>query len=172
MKKDFMKRPSAARSNEAMAMKEVLDNYFQSDSPLAEAYRKRQARQTAKQRTTAGPEVYHPNTHLDIDVKTLLRHDYVMRPGISYPGTLRRDVNHDEFRYDEHFTFTEGTPVVSKRNPRVFEGKYVTVTQREDGSFRPNLKQVVITDSFDIIGYASAVSNELLWALESLVRER
>ncbi len=42
-----------------------------------------------------------------------------------------------------------------KRNPRVFNGEYITVTRPGKG--------------FDVVRYAMAVSNELLWALDGLV---
>ena len=29
-----------------------------------------------------------------------------------------------------------------KRNPRVFNGEYITVTRRDDGSLRPNFKPI------------------------------
>lgn len=56
-----------------------------------------------------------------------------------------------------------------KRNLREFDGLYITVTRRDDGSLRPNFKPVVMGPGFDIPAYASNVANELLWALTSLV---
>ena len=59
-----------------------------------------------------------------------------------------------------------------KRNPRVFNGEYITVTRRDDGSLRPNFKPIKTGKGFDVVRYAMAVSNELLWALDGLVEER
>lgn len=56
-----------------------------------------------------------------------------------------------------------------KRNHREFDGRYITVTRRDDGSLRPNFKPVVMGPDFNIAAYASEVANELLWALSSLV---
>ncbi len=117
-------------------------------------------------------EVLNPDTHLCVALKTLLRHDRRMQAGRSYRGVLKRDVVCEEFFYDdEHFTFTEEAGQSVRRNPRVFDGKYVTITQREDGTFRPNLKPIEIGDEFDVVGFATEVGNELLWALESLRRK-
>ncbi len=123
--------------------------------------------EAGQQKTTT--EALHPNTELSVNLKTMLRTDSRMRAGKNYVGTLCRDVECDEFLYDEHFTFTEQAPTAVHRNPRVFDGKYVTVTRWADGTFRANLRPVEIGDGFNIIGYATAVGNELLWALESLV---
>ncbi len=40
-----------------------------------------------------------------------------------------------------------------------------------DGSLHPHLKHIDIGDGFDIISYATAVGNELLWALEGLIEK-
>ena len=56
-----------------------------------------------------------------------------------------------------------------KRNPRVFNGEYITVTRRDDGSLRPNFKPIKTGKDFYVVRYAMAVSNELLWALDGLV---
>ncbi len=117
-------------------------------------------------------EVYHPDTHLCVALKTMLRHDRRMQAGKSYRGVLKRDVVCEEYYYDDdHFTFVEDAGQTYRRNPRVYDGKYVSITQREDGSLRPNLKQVMIDDGFDIIGYVTEVGNELMWGLEGLRRK-
>ena len=118
-------------------------------------------------------QVWNPNTHLGVDLKTLLRSDSKMKAGKDYQGILRRDEICEEFRYDEHFTFVETLPPApDKRNPQVFRGKYITVTRRDDGTYRPNFRPVKMGAGFNVERYAAGVANELLWALESLVGER
>ncbi len=56
-------------------------------------------------------------------------------------------------------------------NPQVFNGKYVTLTRRDDGTYRPNFKPIRIGPKFNAVSFAVNVSNELLWALEGLVEE-
>lgn len=58
-----------------------------------------------------------------------------------------------------------------KRNPRVFNGKYISVTRQDDGSYRPNFKPLKVDKYFCLEQYAIGVSNELLWALEGLIEE-
>ena len=80
-------------------------------------------------------KVWNNNTHLSVDLKTQLRSDHYMKPGKSYTGILRRDIECDEFLYEDHFTFVETVPPTDgKRNPHVYVGQYITITRRDDGT--------------------------------------
>ena len=112
---------------------------------------------------SSNEQVWNPNTHLGVDLKTLLRSDSKMKAGKDYQGILRRDEICEEFRYDEHFTFVETLPPApDKRNPQVFRGKHITITRRDDGSYRPNFRPVDVVAGFNIGRYAAGVANELL----------
>ena len=114
---------------------------------------------------------WNNDTHLGVNLKTQLRSDRKMKLGKDYLGVLRRDVECDDFLYDEHFTFTETQPQPApKRNPRVYDGDYITVTRRSDGSYHPNFKPMKTGEGFSVARYASNVANELLWALEGLIK--
>lgn len=118
---------------------------------------------------------WHPNTEFSCDLKTILSSDTRMKTSKSYQGVLRRDSDTvaEEFLYrDPHYTFVETLPAASfKRNPRVFNGQYITLTRHDDGSLRPNFKPLKIKAGFNLERYAFGVSNELLRALEGLVGE-
>ena len=118
---------------------------------------------------------WNRNTHLGVDLKTLLRSDKSMKVGKEYTGVLRCDSDTivDEFLYrDEHFTFTETLPPTpAKRNPQVFRGEYITITRRADGTYRPNFRPINVDAGFRVERYATGVANELLWALEGLVEK-
>ena len=79
----------------------------------------------------------------------------------------------DDFLFrDPHYTFVETLPSTDgKRNPRVFEGKYITITCRDDGTYRLNFKRVVVGKDFDVDGFAIGVCNELREALKGLVEK-
>lgn len=112
------------------------------------------------------------NTILCCDLKTKLQNDVILKPGKEYHGILRRDVEIDEFRYNEIFTFVETLPqTAGKRNPHVFDGKYITVTRRADGSLRLNFKELKTGEGFSLEGYALGVYNEICMALYGLVEE-
>jgi hypothetical protein len=117
-------------------------------------------------------QVWNTNTALCVDLKTLLRSDLAMKAGKEYQGVLRRDVDIDDFRYDEHYTFVETLPWLTKRNPRVFRGKYITVTRRSDGSLRLNFRPVKMDESFNFERFALGVYNEICMALGGLIEIR
>ena len=115
---------------------------------------------------------WNKNTELCMDVKTYLRSDTRLKAGKNYQGVLRRDVECEEFKYNERLTFVEtASKRMVKRNPRVYEGRYITVTRRDDGSYRPNFRPIPRDEDFRLERYAAAVANELMWALEGLVED-
>ena len=93
----------------------------------------KQPRAKAKQTCTMSNLVgFNRNTELCIDLKTILRSDRKAKTHKDYPGVLTRDGR-------EHFTFIETVPQAPcRRNLRVFDGKYITITRRSDGSLWPN----------------------------------
>ena len=120
-------------------------------------------------------KIMFKNTNLGCNVKTILRNDRTMRTGKDYQGVLRLDseAEVDEFlARDPHYTFIETLPWTAKRNPRVYKGKYITITRRPDGTLKPNFRPVKMDADFSTERYALAVANELMWALEGLVEKR
>ncbi|MBP3790273.1 MAG: hypothetical protein J6I52_11745 [Prevotella sp.] len=115
------------------------------------------------------------STELGCDVKTILSSDDRMKTGKDYLGVLRRDSDGvvDEFLCrDPHYTFTEMLPTATaKRNPRLFDGQYITITRRENGSLHPNFKHIDIGKGFSVDGFAIAVMGELRQGLKGLVEE-
>ena len=115
---------------------------------------------------------WNKNRELCMDVTTFLRSDKRMKEGKGYQGVLRRDVECEEYKYNERMVFVETVSQKrEKRNPHVFEGEYITVTQRGDGTLRPNFRPMPTGKDFNVERYAAGVANELLWVLEGLVEE-
>ena len=111
-------------------------------------------------------EGWNCNTDLCMDVKTLLLNDQMTKRDKEYPGMLTRD---GEF----HYTFIETDMLKSeKRNPRVFNGRYITVTRRDDGTLRPNFKPMKMDKDFNVDSYAVGVMLELCKALRSLIEKK
>jgi hypothetical protein len=103
------------------------------------------------------------NTMLCVDVKTLLLYDNFLSLGKAYQGVLTKDG-------EDHLRFVETMqPNAPKRNPRVFNGQFITITRKDDGSPRPNFKAMPVGMSVD--NYAIAVCNELLQGLIGFVEE-
>ena len=113
------------------------------------------------------------NLELCIDLKTILQNDVLMKPGKNYPGILRREIPSDEFDFDDNrYSFTETIrSTAGKRNPHVFDGEFITVTRRGDGSLRLNFKELKMGAGFKVERFALGVYNELCMALEGLIEE-
>lgn len=153
LKKEFnssIEAGSRKQSHEPRRLSEVLDEYFASNSPLARAYR----------------EHLFPHTELNVDLKLLTREPGRMPEGKCLEGILAHDK-------EDRYVFTEmPLQAARRRNPQVFNGRYITVTQRRNGTYRVNMKPVEIGGGFDVDGYALGVCNELLLALGCLVGEK
>ena len=123
---------------------------------------------------SANEQGWHSNTDLGCDVKTMLRSDVHMKVGKDYQGVLRldsEDIVEEYLCRDPHYTFVETvSPPAGKRNPHVYEGDFITVTRKDDGSYRPNFKPMKVDADFTVAKYAAGVANELLWALEGLIK--
>lgn len=108
---------------------------------------------------------FYPNTELGINLKLITREPGRMPEGKCLEGTITRDS-------EDHYTFLETLPPkVYRRNPRVFDGKYITVTRKKDGRLQPNFKPIKEWKGFSAVNYAKGVANELLWALSSLLEK-
>ena len=108
---------------------------------------------------------FNRNTELCVDLKTILISDRRAKMRKDYTGVLTRDGR-------EHFTFIETVPQAPcRRNLRVFDGKYITITRRSDGSLWPNFKAMRLGAGLSVEHYAFEVYRELLGALKGLVEE-
>lgn len=160
------------KSKEPRLLGSIVEEMLHGDSPLAVGYRQYIASLENEEVEERG---WHPNTELSVDLKTLLRSDERMRIGKGYTGVLRLDAEAEveEYRsYDPHFTFTETVPpTAAKRNPHLFDGEYITVTRRDDGSLRLNFKELKTGEDFNPERYALGVYNEICMALAGLIEE-
>ena len=105
------------------------------------------------------------NTDICVDVKTVLLSNKTAKTGRDYQGVLTR-------YNDDHYTCIETIPpATGKRNPQVFNGKFVTITRRSDGTYHPNFKPVKIGANFNVKAYALCVYLELNKALKGLVEK-
>ena len=122
----------------------------------------------------AAHEGWHRNTELSVDLKTLLHSDRRMQTGKEYQGVLRRDSKSevDEFlSRDAHYTFIETLPWTGKRNPRLFNGQYISITRQDNGTLRPNFKPMKMDEYFNVDNYAFEVYRELRKALTGLIEK-
>lgn len=148
MKKDLdFRRPSGSRTNEPKVIGKVLIEYFQSDEPLAVAYRNQLFKDI------------HPHTELDIDLKLMTRQPGRISVGSMINGVLTRDS-------ENHYTFIQNAStrkkVVTTRNPHVYVGKFINVTKNEDGMLYPTLNRPRYTESFTFQDLCREAAEEFL----------
>ena len=133
---------------------------------------------STKKSTTTSPtkeynkeQGWHTNTEPCCVLKTLLRADRRAKTGKSYQGILKRDVPCEDYGFDDpHYTFIETLPqTAGKRNPRIFNGRFITATRRDNGSIRLNFKDLDTCGEFSIKRYAEGVRREILQALNGLL---
>ena len=173
MSKKITIMAGSQEQNEPRLLGSIVEEMLHGNSPLAKGYRQYIASQENGEAEEQG---WHANTELGCDVKTLLRSDKRMLVNKEYPGVLRLDAEADidEFRCrDAHMTFIETVPMsAGKRNPHVFDGEYITLTRRDDGSLRPNFKPMPkLGANLSVDNYAFEVYRELRGALKGLVEE-
>ena len=113
------------------------------------------------------------NMELCIDLKTKLQNDVLMKPGKDYPGILRREISSEEIGLDDSlYSFIETAPsTAGKRNVHIFCGEYITVTRKDDGSYRLNFKPLKDDADFSLERYALGVYNEICIALGGLIEK-
>lgn len=113
------------------------------------------------------------NVELCVDLKTHLQNDVLLKPGKNYPGILRREVPGEEFGPDDgRYTFIETVkPAAPKHNPQVYSCELFTITLRDDGRLRLNVKPIEAGPDFSIDSFALRMSDEIRRALPGLVGE-
>ena len=169
----------SATCNEPRLVGDILAEMLSSDSFFVKAFRhctashedaaaEGQADDARSRTTVSVVKGWYRNTDLCMDVKTFLRDDRYTKIGKDYTGLLRRDS-------DDHYLFVETEQPASaacKRNPRLFEGKYISVTRRlRDGHVRFNFKEVDFGVGFNPLSFAVGVMREILKALRCLGEE-
>lgn len=102
----------------------------------------------------------HPPTHTEpgIDLKLLTRH----RGRLPIGGYLGGLITHDG---EGHYSFVEsageGRWIPQQRNPHIYEGRFVNVNRRPDGSLYPSLTRPPYTEVFTFRHFCLAAAEEL-----------
>ena len=101
------------------------------------------------------------NVNLCIDLKTILQEDAQLIPGQCYRGVLSRTD-------DDHYLFEEAVNGKrnGKRNPKLFDGKYVSLVHMANGRYQVHMRTIDASSSLDRRDLAFQVYSELLSAFE------
>ena len=152
MKKDFISRPSGSEKNEPKVIGEVLNKYFQSNEPLAVAYRNH----------------LYPDTHLCVDLKVYSRTQGRMPVDAYIDGVLTRNG-------EDRFTFVQNDAekkklMVTQRNPHIYVGKRINVNRKTDGTLYPTFNRPRYSKDFSFQDFCREAAEELL-VVAGLVKE-
>lgn len=102
---------------------------------------------------------FYPNTELGIDLKLMTKEPGRMAVGEYLDGAI----THDE---EDHFTFVQNDQEkklqkVVQRNPHVYEGKYINVNRKKDGTLYPTFNRPQFTDKFTFQNFCLLAAKEL-----------
>ena len=102
---------------------------------------------------------FYPNTELGINLKLLTR-----KPGRLGMGEyLDGAITHDG---EDHFTFVQNDSEKKKdkvvqRNPHVYEGTYINVNRKNDGTLYPTFNRPQFTEKFTFQNFCLLAAKEL-----------
>lgn len=100
----------------------------------------------------------YPNTELDVDLKLVTQKQGRMELGEYLNGMITRDG-------EDHFTFVENATEQRKaerRNPSIYEGQWINVKRRADGTVYPTFKRTKGIGAGKLGDYAVNTTCELL----------
>ena len=102
---------------------------------------------------------FYPNTELGIDLKLITR-----KPGrLGIGEYLGGAITHDG---EDHFTFVQNDSEKKKdkvvqRNPHVYEGTYINVNRKKDGTLYPTFNRPQFTEKFTFQDFCLQAAKEL-----------
>lgn len=102
---------------------------------------------------------FYPNTELGIDLKLLTRKPGRLTDGEYLDGVITHDG-------EEHFTFVQNDSEKKKdkvvqRNPHVYEGTYINVNRKKDGTLYPTFNRPQFSERFTFQDFCQGAANEL-----------
>ena len=142
-------KQQTVRTQEPRLMNEIINDLLNGQTPFARARRHRSGR--------AWTGLY-PNTELGVDLKLVTQKQGRMELGEYLDGMITRDG-------DDHFTFVENATEQRKaerRNPSIYEGQWINVKRRADGTVYPTFKRTKGIGAGKLGDYAVNTTCELL----------
>ena len=102
---------------------------------------------------------FYPNTELGIDLKLMTKEPGRMAVGEYLDGAITHDG-------EDHFTFVQNDQEkklqkVVQRNPHVYEGKYINVNRKKDGTLYLTFNRPQFSERFTFQDFCQGAANEL-----------
>lgn len=145
-------------------MNDIINDLLNGQAPFARARRHRTGRAwTENMRTESAGAVrawtgFYPNTELGVDLKLVTQKQGPMELGEYLDGMITRDG-------EDHFTFVVNATEQRKaerRNPSIYEGQWINVKRRADGTVYPTFKRTKSIGAGKLGDYAVSTTCELL----------
>jgi len=98
------------------------------------------------------------NTNLCVDLKTVMQNVIILPEGCTFYGALTRD-GVDHYRFEEAVRKN-----VPKRNPKIFDGNYLSLVHMQNGKYKCHMKTITASPDLNAYQLATKVFNELIQA--------
>ena len=106
----------------------------------------------------SGRELF-PNTELGIDLKLMTRKPGRLAIGEYLDGIITRD-GEDHFSFSQDDSCKKKVKVI-QRNPHVYEGTFININRKPDGSLYPTFNRPRFTKKFTFQDFCWGAANEL-----------
>lgn len=133
-------------SNTPKTVGEIIDDMLQSNSLFARGYRQHQS--------------VYPNTEPCVDLKLLTREPGRIPLGNYLDGVITRDAE-DHFLFIENATNKKRNDV-QQRNPHVYEGVYININRKPDGTLYPTFNRPQFNEQFTSLEFCRRAAEELI----------
>lgn len=141
------------RCSQPRLVGDILSEMLSSNSPLARGYRHHQT--------------VYPNTEPCIDLKLLTRQPGRLPVGDYIDGAITRD-DEDHFLFIENATDRKRNEVL-RRNPHVYEGVYINIKRKPDGTLYPTFNRPRFDEQFTCRDFCHGAAEELLQVVNGSV---
>lgn len=113
--------------------------------------------------------ILFPNTELGIDLKLMTRKPGRLVVGEYLDGTITRDG-------EDHFSFIQDDSCKKKvkvilRNPHVYEGTFININRKPDGTLYPTFNRPRFTKKFTFQDFCWEAANELRMVVGEMAKK-
>lgn len=141
----------STNNHEPRPVSDILTEMLSSNSPLARGYRHHQS--------------VYPNTEPCVDLKLLTREPGRIPLGNYLDGAITRDAE-DHFLFIENATNKKRNDV-QQRNPHVYEGVYININRKPDGTLYPTFNRPQFNEQLSFLEFCRRAAEELIQVASS-----
>ena len=113
--------------------------------------------------------ILFPNTELGIDLKLMTRKPGRLAVGEYLDGTITRD-GEDHFSFIQDDSNKKKVKVI-QRNPHVYEGTFININRKPDGTLYPTFNRPRYTKKFTFQDFCWEAANELRMVVGEMAKK-